>query len=398
MSSFQTIDDLTLAGQRVFVRVDLNVPIADGSVTDATRIEKVAPTIKELADKGAKVIVASHFGRPKGKADPALSLGQLNGALSSALGGAEVAFVPASTGPEAEAAVAALEPGGICLLENLRFDPGEEGNDPAFAAGLAELADIYINDAFSCSHRAHASIVGLAEKLPAAAGRLLQSELEMLEQALETPEKPVMAIVGGNKISTKLSVLGHLSAQADYLFIGGAMANTFMAARGADVGKSLYEADMLETARETEAAIKAQNCEMLLPSDGVVAPEFAAGAPATTVAMDAIPADQMVLDVGPETVAQLSSLIGRCKTLVWNGPLGAFETSPFEAGTVAVAQAAAALTKEGKLLSVAGGGDTMSAMSVAGVTNDFSYISTAGGAFLEWLEGIELPGVAVLRK
>lgn len=397
MPSFRTIDDLDVSNQRVFIRVDMNVPLAEGAVTDATRIERVAPTIKELAARGAVVVVGSHLGRPKGKADPEYSLQPLVAPLAAALGERPVEFVSSCVGPDAKAAIAGLTPGAICLLENLRFEAGEEANEPAFADGLAELADLYVDDAFSCAHRAHASIVGLARRLPSAAGRLMQFELEMLERALETPERPIVAIVGGNKISTKLGVLVHLSARVDYLVIAGAMANTFLAAEGIAVGKSLYEDDMLDTARETKSAISEVGCELILPSDGVVANALTAGVATETVAIDAIPDDQMVLDIGPASVRRIQKLLGDCKTLVWNGPLGAFETPPFQEGTAAVAQAAAARTGAGKLLTVAGGGDTMAALSTAGVYDDFSYISTAGGAFLEWLEGRQLPGIEALR-
>ena len=394
---FRTLDDLDVAGRTVLVRADLNVPMADGRVTDATRIERLAPTLVELADKGARVVVMSHFGRPKGK-DPALSLRSLVAPLSAALGGRPVAFAPDCIGAPAEAVVGALAAGGIALLENLRFHPGEEKNDPAFARALAALGDLYVNDAFSAAHRAHASTEVLAHLLPSAAGRLMQAECEALAHALETPARPVVAIVGGAKVSTKLDLLQSLVGKVDRLVIGGAMANTLLFARGLSVGASLCERDMVETCRAIEAAATAANCTLVLPVDAVVAPRLAAGVPTRTVAIDAVPADQMILDAGPATVALIVRHLAESKTLVWNGPLGAFETPPFEAATVAVAREAARLTEAGGLLSVAGGGDTVAAMAAAGVIERLSYVSTAGGAFLEWLEGRALPGVEALRR
>ncbi len=384
MTKFQTLDDLDVAGKRVLVRVDLNVPMRGGSVSDTTRIDAVRPTILELLDKGANVVLASHFGRPKGQVVPDLSLEPVVPALSAALGRA-VSFGDG-------------EPGELVLLENLRFDPGEEANDPAFARKLAGLADLYVDDAFSCTHRAHASIDGVARLLPAAAGRLLEKELKALTQALEAPEHPVMAVVGGNKISTKLGVLENLIEKVDHLVIGGAMANTFLLADGVQVGNSLVEADMTETARKVTEAAAGAGCGVILPSDGLVAGELAADADAATVPADRIPADKMMLDIGPATTAAIIGQMNNCRTLVWNGPLGAFEFPPFDRGTRAVAGAAADRTRSGGLLSVAGGGDTAAALATANAAEAFSYVSTAGGAFLEWLEGKSLPGVEVLSR
>ncbi|MEX2451600.1 MAG: phosphoglycerate kinase [Rhodospirillales bacterium] len=398
MSAFKTIDDLTVAGKRVLVRVDFNVPMKDGKVSDATRIERTVPTLKELADKGARVVVLSHFGRPKGQAVPEMSQRPIAEALSRALGGKPVAFAPDCIGPDAEKAVAGLKDGEFAMLENLRFHAGEEKNDPAFAKQLAALGDCYVSDAFSTAHRAHASTEGVARLLPAAAGRLMQGEVEALAGALESPEHPVAAVVGGAKVSTKLDVLGNLSSKVDILIIGGAMANTFLHAQGIDVGKSLCEADMAASVQSIMARAKETGCEILIPVDAVVAAEFKEGAATQTVSVDAVSGDMMILDVGPQSVERLNARLADCRTLVWNGPLGAFETRPFDAGTNAVAQAAARLTRAGKLVSVAGGGDTVAALTHAGVLEDFSYVSTAGGAFLEWLEGKDLPGVAVLRK
>ena len=396
MTEFKTIDDLDVAGRRVLVRVDLNVPIKDGKVVDGTRIVRLTPTLDELARRGARVVLLSHFGRPNGKVAKDLSLRPVVAPLADALK-RPVAFAEDCVGPAAERAVAALGNGDIVLLENLRFHPEEEANDPAFAKRLAALGDVYVNDAFSCAHRAHASTEAIAHLLPAAAGRLMQAELEALARALTAPERPVAAIVGGAKISTKLDLLGNLVAKVDVLAIGGGMANTFLHATGRAVGKSLCEADMAATVRDVLARAKRQGCAIVLPVDAVVAREFKANAPHETVAVDAVPADAMILDLGPRSVAALEARLGDCRTCVWNGPLGAFETPPFERGTVAVARRAAALTKAGRLLTVAGGGDTVAALAAAGVVGDFSYVSTAGGAFLEWLEGKDLPGVAALR-
>lgn len=394
--AFRTLDDLDVAGKRVLVRADLNVPVADGKVTDATRIERQAPTIRELADKGAKVIVLSHFDRPKGKVVPSMSLKVLVGPLSDAVG-RKVAFADDCIGPVAEQAVAALRDGDVLLLENTRFHAGEEKNDPAMGAALARLGDIFVNDAFSAAHRAHASTDGVARLLPNAAGRSMQAELTHLEKALGNPERPLMAVVGGAKVSTKIELLQNLIARVEILVIGGAMANTFLAAQGVAVGKSLYEPDHLETARRITRAAEGNGAIILLPSDVVVAKEFKANAPHRTVAADQIGADEMVLDVGPETIATFVGHLATARTLVWNGPFGAFETAPFDAGTVAAAKAVADATKKGQLLSVAGGGDTVAALAHAGVADDFTYVSTAGGAFLEWLEGKTLPGVEALQ-
>jgi phosphoglycerate kinase len=393
--AFRTLDDLDVKSKRVLVRADLNVPVKDGVVTDATRIERQAPTIRELADKGAKVIVLSHFDRPKGKVVPSMSLKPLVGPLSQAVG-RKVAFADDCIGPMAEAAVAAMKDGDVLLLENTRFHAGEEKNDPEMAKGLASLGDIFVNDAFSAAHRAHASTDGVARLLPNAAGRSMQAELMHLEKALAHPERPLLAVVGGAKVSTKIALLENLVKRVQTLVIGGAMANTFLAAEGVAVGKSLYEPNHLETARNVVRMAKASGAVILLPTDVVVAKEFKAGAVHRTVAASQIAADEMVLDVGPESIKAFINRLATTRTLVWNGPFGAFETQPFDAGTVAAARAVADATKKGQLLSVAGGGDTVAALAHAGVENDFTYVSTAGGAFLEWLEGKELPGVEAL--
>jgi phosphoglycerate kinase len=392
------MDGLDVRGKRTLVRVDLNVPMADGKVTDATRIERLAPTISELADKGARIILLSHLGRPKGKPDPRESLRAVVPALETALGGRRVTFVADCVGPVAEAAAAALKPGEILLLENTRFHPGEEANDPGFAQALAKLGDLYIDDAFSAAHRAHASTEGVAHLLPAAAGRLMQRELEALGRAFETPHRPVAALVGGAKVSTKLDLLSHLLAKVDVLAIGGAMANTLLAARGIGVGRSLVEREMIGVAKDFLATAQEAGKSPLLPVDAVVAPALKAGAHVTTVPIDRVPADEMILDIGPATVAAIEGKLGECHTLVWNGPLGAFETEPFDRGTLDVARRVATLTRAGGLVSIAGGGDTVAALGKAGVTDDLTYVSTAGGAFLEWLEGRILPGVAVLER
>jgi phosphoglycerate kinase len=397
MTRFKTLDDLDVAGRRVLVRSDLNVPVSDGKVTDTTRIDRTAVTIKELADRGARVVVLSHFGRPKGKRVAEMSLRPVVAPLSAALGGRPVAFAEDCVGPAAEAVVAGLADGEVALLENLRFHEGEEANDADFARRLAALGDLYVNDAFSAAHRAHASTEALARLLPAAAGRLMQAELEHLTAALETPKRPVAALVGGAKISTKLDLLGNLVRKVNVLVIGGGMANTFLYARGKQIGGSLAERDMADTARDILGTAERQGCDVILPVDAVVAPELKAGVETDVVPVDAVPADRMILDVGPASVTDIVERLKGCRTLVWNGPLGAFETPPFDAATVAVAKAAARLTREGRLLSVAGGGDTVAALGHAGVVDDFSYVSTAGGAFLEWLEGRDLPGVAALR-
>jgi phosphoglycerate kinase len=388
---FRSLDTVDVAGKRVLVRADLNVPVRDGKISDLTRIERLSPTIRELSEKGAKVIVCSHFDRPKGKrvAPMAAALGEVLGR--------RVRFVEDCTGPAAEQAVELLAKGDVLVLENTRFHAGEENNDPAFAAALARLADIFVNDAFSAAHRAHASTEGVAHLLPSYAGRLMQAELEALHAALGDPVRPVAAIVGGAKVSTKLELLGNLVGKVDFLIIGGAMANTFLSAEGKTVGKSLQEAEMHATALEILAKAKAAGCRIVLPTDAVVARELKPNPPTETVSVDAVPQDAMILDVGPASVAALIDLLPSLKTLVWNGPLGAFETPPFEAGTVALGQAVAAATRKDGLRSVAGGGDTVSALRHAGVAEQLSYVSSAGGAFLEWLEGKTLPGVAALE-
>jgi len=397
MTRYRTLDDLDVAGKRVLLRADLNVPMQDGKVSDATRIERVAPTIRELADKGARVIVMSHFGRPKGGPEPAFSLRPLVAPLTAALGGRPVAFAEDCVGPAAQRVVDGLVDGGVALLENLRFHPEEEKNDTGFARQLAALGDLYVNDAFSAAHRAHASTEALARLLPRAAGRLMQAELDALAKALDAPRRPLAAIVGGAKVSTKLDLLNFLVAKVDVLIIGGAMANTMLFAQGKDVGASLCERDLADSARAILARAAQAKCDLVLPTDAVVAREFKAHAASETVSIDRIPPDAMMLDVGPATVAAIGRELAACHTLVWNGPLGAFETPPFDAGTVAVAREVARLSQSGKLLSVAGGGDTVAALAHAGVIDQLSYVSTAGGAFLEWLEGRELPGVAALR-
>lgn len=397
MSAFKTLDDIAVAGQRVVLRADLNVPIKNGKVTDETRIVRLTPTIAELAKKGARVVVLSHFGRPGGKPVPDMSLMPLSAPLAKALGGMKVHFAADCIGPAVEAAANALPPGEILLLENLRFHAEEEANDAGFARQLAALGDVYVNDAFSAAHRAHASTEALARLLPAAAGRLMEAELRALGAALENPERPLAAVVGGAKISTKLDLLGNLVAKVDHLVIGGGMANTFLNAEGFPVGKSLCEHDLAATARAVLAKAKARGCVVHLPTDVVVAKEFKAGAENSVVAREKVGAEHMIVDIGPYTARQLTHQLEKWKTLVWNGPLGAFELKPFDAATNVVAKAAARLSKEKKLLSVAGGGDTVAALNNAGVAGDFSYVSTAGGAFLEWLEGKTLPGVAALE-
>ncbi|MEM8701030.1 MAG: phosphoglycerate kinase [Pseudomonadota bacterium] len=397
MMAFKTLDDLSvLTGKRVLVRVDLNVPMDGGKVTDTTRIERVLPTIRELSDKGAKVILLAHFGRPKGERVADMSLAPVAPAVADLLG-KPVAFADDCIGPVAADAIAALADGGVLLLENTRYHTGEEKNDPEFARALAANGDIYVNDAFSAAHRAHGSTEGIAKLLPAYAGRTMQAELEALGSALGEPVRPVLAVVGGAKVSSKIDLLENLVSKVDMLVIGGGMANTFLAAKGTDVGKSLCEHDLADTAKRIMTAAEAANCEIVLPDDAVVAREFKAGADNETVALDAIPADAMILDVGAVSIKTVSSKIDAAKTLVWNGPLGAFEIAPFDKATVAAARHAAENTKAGKLNSVAGGGDTVAALNHAGAAASFSYVSTAGGAFLEWLEGKELPGVKALE-
>jgi phosphoglycerate kinase len=396
MPNFLTLDDIDVRGKRLLLRADLNVPVKDGRVTDATRIERLAPTIEALLGKGAAVVVISHFGRPKGRPDPALSLRPLIAPLRQALGGREVVFAADCIGEPAKQVVAALRPGQVALLENLRFHPGEEANSPDFARALAELGEVYVDDAFSAAHRAHASIAALAHLLPAAAGKLMEAELDALSAALEHPVRPVLALIGGAKVSTKLDLLRFLVSKVDVLAIGGAMANTLLYAQGTAVGRSLCERDMAENARQLIALAADRNCRVILPEDAVVAGELVSGAASQTVAIDAVAADMMIFDIGPATVARIATALDQSRTLVWNGPLGAFETPPFDRGTLGLAKKVAELTRMGRLRSVAGGGDTVAALAAAGVTDQLSYVSTAGGAFLEWLEGRELPGVAAL--
>jgi phosphoglycerate kinase len=393
--AWKTIDDVGLAGKTVLTRVDINVPMENGVVTDATRIEKIVPTVEDLIARGAKVVLLAHFDRPKGKVVPEMSLKLVQPALEAALG-RKVVFGADCVGEVAKAAIASAGQGDVVLLENTRFHAGEEKNDPELAAAMAALGDVFVNDAFSAAHRAHASTAGLAHLLPAAAGRLMEAELRALEAALGNPVRPVVAVVGGAKVSTKLELLGNLVTKVDHLVIGGGMANTFLVAQGVEVGKSLAERDMAPTALEIIAKAKAAGCVIHLPVDVVVAREFKAGAENETVPVGDCPKDAMILDAGPKTVAELTKVFGACKTLIWNGPLGAFEIEPFNAATNAAARVAASLTREGKLVSVAGGGDTVAALNQAGAARDFTFISTAGGAFLEWMEGKELPGVAAL--
>lgn len=397
---FKTLDDLPddLTGKRVLVRVDLNVPMKDGAISDDTRLRAAVPTIAELSDKGAIVLLLSHFGRPRGQSRPDMSTALLVKPLAE-LTGRSVRFVEDCAGPEAERAVSIMLPGSIGILENTRFHLGEEKNDPELAKGMAALGDYYVNDAFSVSHRAHASTEGVAHFLPAFAGRAMEAELTALEKALGNPERPVAAVVGGAKVSTKLAVLGNLVGKVDHLIIGGGMANTFLAARGIDVGKSLAEHDLVGEAESIFGRADAAGCTIHLPYDVVVAKEFAPNPPSLrTSNVHEIAADEMILDVGPAAVEALADALKTCRTLVWNGPLGAFETPPFDAATVALAQTAAALTQDGSLVSVAGGGDTVAALNRAGVAGDFTFVSTAGGAFLEWMEGCTLPGVAALQS
>jgi phosphoglycerate kinase len=395
-NSFRTLDDAGVAGKRVLVRVDLNLPMENGKVTDATRIDRILPTIREIAGKGGKVILLAHFGRPKGGPDEANSLEPIAPVLAQHLG-KPVAFASDCIGEPAKAAIAKMRDGDVLLLENTRFHKGEEKNDPAFVDALAELGDIFVNDAFSAAHRAHASTEGLAHKLPAYAGRTMQAELEALGKALDNPVRPVMAVVGGAKISTKLELIGNLMNKVDILAIGGAMANTFLAAGGKEIGKSLCEKDLLDTARAILKEAAAGSCRIVLPVDAAVAREFKANAPSKVVDVEHVGQSEMILDIGPKTIDAVERLLTEVKTLVWNGPFGAFELQPFDKGTVDLAQAAARLTRDGALLSVAGGGDTVAALNHAGVADAFTYVSTAGGAFLEWLEGKTLPGVAALR-
>ncbi len=395
---FKRLGELDVAGKKVLVRADLNVPMAAGKVSDTARLEALAPTLHELSKSGARVILLSHFGRPKGQRVPDMSLAPIVSALTRIMDGQPIGFVEECVGPAAAAAVSGLQDGQILILENLRFHAGEEADDGDFAASLAALGDIYVNDAFSAAHRAHASTHKLAKLLPSMAGRLMERELDALARALGDPKRPVAAIVGGAKISSKLDLLGNLAAKTDLMVIGGGMANTFLNAIGTEVGKSLCEHDLAETARDILAEAERQNCEVLLPEDVVVAGEFAAGAAHSIAPASQVGPDQMILDIGPATVSVLATRLKACRTLVWNGPLGAFELSPFDEGTIALAKHVAALTDAGTLLSVAGGGDTVAALRHAGVADRMSYVSSAGGAFLEWLEGKPLPGVTALEN
>lgn len=395
--AFRTIDDLgDLTGKRALVRVDLNVPMAEGRVTDLTRIHALAPTVNDLSAKGAKVLLLAHFGRPKGQKHSEMSVSMTLDALQEVLG-REIMFVPEIYGDVVAQSISILSDGDVALLENSRFWPGEEKNDPELARAIAANGDLYVNDAFSAAHRAHVTTEGLAHLLPAYAGRSMEAELKALEAALGKPEHPVAAVVGGAKVSTKLDVLNNLVAKVDHLIIGGGMANTFLAARGINVGKSLCEHDLADTANAIMDAADAAGCTVHLPYDVVVAKEFRANPPVRTANVHEVAADEMILDVGPAAVEALADVLKTCRTLVWNGPMGAFEIEPFDAATVSLARTAAALTKEGSLVSVAGGGDTVAALADAGVTQDFTFISTAGGAFLEWMEGKELPGVKALQ-
>ncbi len=398
MLSYRTLEEVDVSGRTVLVRVDLNVPVKDGTVTDVTRIERTLPTLRELESKGAKVLVLlAHFGRPKGAVVPQMSLEPVAGVLQSMLG-RPVEFVATDwQDGRADDAVSHAQPGAVLLMENTRFHPGEETNDSSFAAQLARLGDVYVNDAFSVAHRAHASTEGVARLVRSAAGRAMQAELEALTSVFEAPARPILALVGGAKVSTKIELLRHLVQGVATLALGGAMANTFLAAQGNPIGRSLAERDMLDTARGVIAAASASGCEIVLPIDAVVAQEFEAGAAWSVVPVQAVGAHQMILDIGPGTVALIRERLARARTLVWNGPLGAFETEPFDRGTNAIAETAARLTREGALRSVAGGGDTVAALKHAGVASDFSFVSTAGGAFLEWFEGKSLPGVEALR-
>ena len=397
LDKLKTTSGLDVRGQRVLVRADLNVPTRGGRVTDATRLERLVPGLRDLMRRGARVIVVSHFGRPKGGRDTENSLAPVASELAKLIG-QPVAFGADCVGEAAEKAIAEIRDGQIAVLENTRFHKGEEENDPAFAAALAKLGNLFVNDAFSAAHRAHASTEGIAHLLPAYAGPLMMEEIGALRAALEDPQRPTVAVVGGAKVSTKIPVLTNLVAKVDKLVIGGGMANTFFLAQGVEIGRSLAEPDLAKTALEIMAAAKDKGCEIVLPKDVVVAEKLEAGAPSRVVAVLEVPPDHMILDVGPKTIEHYKDVLGRCHTLLWNGPLGAFEIAPFGEGTFALAREAARLTKAGRLVSVAGGGDTVGALNAAGVTGDFTYVSTAGGAFLEWLEGRELPGVAALAR
>lgn len=394
MKKFLTLDDIAVKGKVVLLRADLNVPMHQGRVTDTTRLTRLVPTLKELSDKGARIVLLSHFGRPKGR-EAGLSLAPVGVALSAEFG-KDIAFVADCIGDIPKSEIAKMQDGDVLLLENVRFYPEEERNDPDFAKKIASLGHIYVNDAFSCAHRAHATTEGIARLLPSYAGRLMEAELDALGKALENPERPVMAIVGGAKISTKLDLLNNLVQKIDILVLGGGMANTFLAAQGMPVGRSLCEREMKGQALGIVDNARKSNCKIVLPVDGVVAKELTPGAPHETVGADNIPADEMLLDIGKNSVAVIRDALQKVKTVLWNGPLGAFETPPFDAGTVAIAKAVADLTQQKKILSVAGGGDTVAALAAAGVEEKMTYVSTAGGAFLEWLEGKELPGVRAL--
>lgn len=396
LEKLKPMERADVAGKRVLVRVDLNVPMSDGRVTDATRLERVVPTIKALSERGARVVVMSHLGRPKGEHRPDLTLAPVVEKLGTMLNGISVRFLPDCVGASVSEGVGGLAPGEVAVLENLRFYAGEEQNAPDFIASLSEVGDIYVNDAFSTAHRAHASTEGLAHRLPSFAGPLMMAEIEALRAALEKPERPVAAVIGGAKVSTKIPVLTNMTAKVDVMIIGGGMANTFLMAKGVNVGASLAEPGLLDDARQIMESAKENGCEIVLPLDAAVAEKFAAGAPHQIVDVHDVPADRMILDVGPRSVADLVARIGKCRTLLWNGPLGAFEIEPFGEGTFALAREAARLTKAGSLATIAGGGDTVAALNTAGVTKDFTYVSTAGGAFLEWLEGRDLPGVVAL--
>jgi phosphoglycerate kinase len=397
LEKLKSIAKADVKGKRVIVRADLNVPVADGTVSDATRLERLLPGLKDLSQRGAKVVVISHFGRPKGGPDPEFSLIPVAAKLEEMLG-RPVVFMPDCVGENVESSIATLKSGDVAVLENLRFHKGEEKNDPEFASKLARIGDIYVNDAFSAAHRAHASTDAIAQLLPAYAGPLMLEEIDALRAVLDDPERPTAALVGGAKVSTKIPILKHLIDKVDKLIIGGGMANTFLLSHGVDIGKSLAEPDLVGTAREIMTAAKARGCAVVLPVDAVIAREFRKGEAHAVVPTLAVPSNAMILDVGPKSVAHMTEVLEECKTLLWNGPLGAFEIEPFGAGTFALAREAARLTREGKLTTVAGGGDTVAALNAAGAAADFTYISTAGGAFLEWLEGRELPGVAALIK
>jgi len=398
LEKIKSIDSAEVAGKRVLVRADLNVPMADGEITDATRIEQLLPLLRDLSQRGAKVIVMSHFGRPKGERVADMSLQPVADTMAEMLAPISVSFAPDCVGEAAKAAVSALEPGGVCVLENLRFHAGEEANDRDFAAALAELGDIYVNDAFSAAHRAHASTEGIAHILPAYAGPAMMAEIEALTMALEQPRRPVAALIGGAKVSTKIDVLSNLVAKVNLLVIGGAMANTFLHVEGRGIGKSLHEPDEADTVEQISMRAEESGCQILVPKDAVVAPALRAGAQSDVRDVTDIPDDAMILDIGPESVNDICKRVAECHTVLWNGPLGAFEIAPFGEGTFAVAREVARLTRESVVTSIAGGGDTIAALNAAGVTDAFSYVSTAGGAFLEWLEGRELPGVSALAR